>query len=130
MAIKIKHIEPQHLDERGSLTEILDCEEFPIKAILRITSKAGTVRANHYHKKDSHYIYVESGKAEYSERPADKPEAPLEKVLMGPGDIVLTGPKVAHAVKFLEDTVFYAYTTEPRDQELYEKEIVRVKLVE
>lgn len=130
MAIKIKHIDPQHQDDRGSLTEILDCEEFPIKAILRITSKAGTVRANHYHKKDSHYIYIEKGRAEYSERPADKPEAKLESVTMGPGDIVLTGPNVAHAVKFLEDTVFYAYTTEPRDQELYEKEIVRVKLVE
>jgi len=130
MAIKVRHVDPDHKDERGSLTEILDCEEFPIKAILRITSKAGTVRANHYHKKDSHYIYIESGKAEYSERPADKSEAVIEKVLMGPGDIVLTGPNVAHAVKFLEDTVFYAFTTEPRDQELYEKEIVRVKLVE
>lgn len=130
MAIKIKHIEPQNPDERGSLTELLDCEKFPIKSILRITSKPGTVRANHIHKRDSHYIYIESGKAEYSERPADKPDAPLETVVMGPGDMVLTGPNVAHAVKFLEDTVFYAFTTEPRDQDLYEKEITRVKLVE
>ena len=130
MAIKVDHIEPEFVDERGGLARVMDQDEFLIRAVLRITSKAGTVRANHHHKTDYHYIYVESGKAEYSEKPVDQPGAQVETVTIGPGDVVLSKPGIIHAVKFLEDSVIFAFTTERREQEQYEGDTTRVIIVE
>ncbi len=130
MVIKVTHTKPDFIDKRGGIARIIDLDNFPIRAILRITSKAGTVRSNHYHKHDSHYIYVESGKCEYSERPADDPKAKVETVTLEPGDLVLTPPGTIHAVRFLEDTVLYAFTTEKREQDTYEKDTVRVPIIE
>ncbi|MFH1407538.1 MAG: hypothetical protein ABIG91_00670 [Patescibacteria group bacterium] len=129
MAINIQHVDSEFVDTRGKITRLIDQDKFPIRAVLRITSKAGSIRANHYHKKDSHYIYIESGKCEYSEKPADKPDAPIETAIMKPGDLVLSKPKMVHAVRFLTDTVFYTFTTEKRQQDSYEKDIVRIDII-
>lgn len=130
MAIKITHIDPEFVDERGGIARVVDQDKFPIRAVLRITSKKGTIRANHCHKKDYHYIYIESGKCEYSEKPSDKPRAKIKSVIMKPGDLVLSEPNMIHAVRFLSDTVFYAFTTEKREQDQYEGDTVRVAIVE
>jgi len=130
MAINIQHIDPEFVDERGGIARVVDQDRFPMRAVLRITSKKGTIRANHYHKHDYHYIYIESGGCEYSERPAKDKKAKIETVKMGPGDIVLSDPGMIHAVKFTKDTVFYAFTTEKREQDKYEKDTVRITIVE
>lgn len=130
MAIKVDHIKPEFVDERGGIARVMDQDNFPIRAVLRITSTKGTVRANHYHKKDNHYIYIDSGSCEYSERPADDPKAKIETVVLKPGDVVLSPANIIHAVKFLEDTVIYSFTTERREQEQYEGDTVRIKIVE
>ena len=130
MDIRVDHIEPEFVDERGGIARVIDQDDFPIRAVLRITSKAGTIRANHHHKNDYHYIYIESGKAEYSEKPANQPNAKVETVAIGPGDVVLSKPGIIHAVKFLEDTIFYAFTTEKREQDQYEGDTTRVTIVE
>ena len=130
MAIKIIRIKPEFEDDRGGIARVVEFDGLEIKSILRITSKKGSIRSNHYHKTDSHYIYIESGKMEYYERPAEDKEAELEKMTLVPGDLVYTAPMVAHAVRFLEDSVIYAYTTETRDQKHYEKDTVRVTLIE
>ncbi len=130
MKIKVIHIEPEFVDKRGEIARVINQDKFPIRAALRIVSKAGTVRSNHYHKNDYHYLYVESGKCEYFEKPADKPNAKIEKVILKQGDLVLSSPGIIHAVKYLEDTIMYAYTSEKRGQEAYEKDTKRVKLIE
>lgn len=130
MKIQISHINPDFVDERGGIARVVDQDKFPIRAILRITSKAGSIRANHYHKHDYHYIYIESGKCEYSEKPVNKPNSKIETITLNPGDLVLTNPGIIHAVKFLEDTVFYAFTTEKREQDQYEGDTVRITIVE
>lgn len=127
--IKVDHIEPEFVDERGGIARIVDQDKFPIKAVLRITSKAGTIRGNHYHKKGFHYYYVESGKCEYSEKPANEPNAKIETVILGPGDLVLVKPKVINATKFLEDSVIYHFDTERREQSQYEKNTIRIKIL-
>lgn len=129
MSIKIRHTTEEFTDRRGAISRIVDQDKFQIRSVLKITSKAGTVRSNHYHKKDSHYIYVESGKCEYSEKPAHVKGAKLQSAVLVPGDVVLSEPGVIHAVKFLEDSVLYAYTTEGRDQQAYEADTVRVTIV-
>jgi len=128
MAIKVIKIKPEFIDERGFITRLLDQKRYPLRAILYITSKKGAVRANHYHKKDYHYVYCLSGKFRYSEKDMFKPNSKLESVILKPGDMVLSKPMFFHRMEFLEDTVFLAFTTEPREQDIYEKGTVRMKL--
>lgn len=130
MAIQVIHTKEEFVDERGGITRIVGQDKFIFRTVLRITSKKGTIRSNHYHKRDSHYLYVESGKCEYSERPVNNPNAKIETVLLGPGDLVLSKPGIIHAVKFLEDTVLYAFTTEKRAHEEYENDTQRVTIIE
>lgn len=129
MAIKVIHTKPEFVDDRGGILRIINQDKFPIRAVLRITSKKGAIRSNHYHKNDYHYIYVESGSCEYSEKSADKPNAKVETVTLLQGDLVLSNPGIIHAVKFLQDTVLYAFTSEQRKQGQYEEDIVRVKII-
>lgn len=130
MAIEIVHVDPEFVDERGGIARVLDQNKYKIQTILRITSKAGTIRSNHYHKKDYHYLYIESGKCEYSEKPVEEKGSEIETVTLVPGDIVLSRPNIIHAVKFLEDSVIYAFSTEQRDPNKYEGDTVRITIVE
>lgn len=112
------------VDARGAIQTLV---EGGIHSVQVITSRAGTVRANHYHKSDSHYMYVVSGAMRYYFRPAGAQEPP-RLVLVGTGQMVFTPPLVEHAVHFPEDTVFLNLTSEPRDQSSYEEGVVRVEL--
>lgn len=124
---KIYQVKSFHTDERGEMSYLLN-EEIPITNALLITSKKGTVRANHYHQKDSHYCYLLKGKMEYHEKGLTK-NAKKEKVVVNTGEVIYTPPLKIHAMKFLEDSVFIALTTESRKREKYEKDLVRIKLV-
>ncbi len=123
-----KKIKPEFVDERGGITKILDDGKTNIKSVLLITSKAKTVRSNHYHKKDTHYIYVISGAMEYYEKPLRANGKP-KKVTVRQGDMVFTPSMMVHATKFLEDTVLLALSTKSRSQKAYEKDTVRIKLI-
>jgi len=123
-----KQIAPFHVDERGEMTYLLD-ETVKINSVLLITSKKGSIRANHIHKKDSHYAYLLKGSMEYTYGDFEKPEE-LEKIIVKAGDMVFTPPGEVHAMRFLEDSAFLALTTEKRDQEKYEKDLERVVIVE
>jgi dTDP-4-dehydrorhamnose 3,5-epimerase-like enzyme len=111
-------------DDRGVIQTLVDGG---IQCIQVITSKANTVRANHYHKTDSHYMYVVKGVMKYFHRPAEDKSAP-EWLLVKAGQMVYTPPLVEHAVEFLEDSEFLNITGKPRDQGSYEDDLVRVEL--
>lgn len=111
-------------DDRGSIQTLVNGG---IHAVQVITSVAGSVRANHYHRSDSHYMYVVSGKMRYIERPAESSEEPTWTYVSA-GQLVYTAPMVEHAVEFVEDTVFLNITGKSRDQGDYEGDLVRVKL--
>lgn len=127
MSIKVTHIKPEFTDERGFIARLVDDNSINFRAVLYIESRKGTVRANHYHKKDAHYVYCLSGKFRYSEKDMTKPSSKKESVILKPGDLVLSRPMVAHRMEFLEDSVFLAITTEPREREKYEEDTVRLK---
>lgn len=124
----IKKIKPEFIDERGGITKILDDGKTNIKSVLLVTSKKGSVRSNHYHKKDAHYIYMISGKMEYYEKPV-RGNSKVKKVIVGAGDIIYTPLMAIHATKFLEDSTFIALSTKSRNQKAYEKDTVRIKLI-
>lgn len=129
MAIKVtRNIQPEFVDQRGGITRILDDGRTIIKSVLIITCNKGAIRANHYHKKDSHYVYMLSGSMEYSEKPVDGGN--IETITVKAGDMVYSAPMMIHAMKFLEESAFLTLATEWRKQEAYEEDLVRVKLVE
>ena len=111
-------------DERGAIQTLVDGG---IQSVQIITSKANTIRANHYHRTDSHFMYVVSGAMKYFHRAAGSSSAPAS-VVVHAGEMVFTPPMVEHAVEFLEDSVFVNITGKPRDQGTYEDDLVRVEL--
>ncbi|OGY17005.1 MAG: hypothetical protein A2784_04170 [Candidatus Chisholmbacteria bacterium RIFCSPHIGHO2_01_FULL_48_12] len=117
---------PISQDERGQIVKIL---EGKITSVLVIPSRKGAIRANHYHKKDTHYVYMISGKMRYTVKDLSKKRARKQWVILNPGDLVYTPAMTAHAMEFLEDSVFLALTTQKRDQKNYENDTVRITLV-
>lgn len=129
MPIKVTQIKPDYSDERGDIYKLVDNHP-EIRSVLRISHKKGTAaRGNHFHKKDTHWVFVEKGKMRYSERDATSATAEVESVILGPGDMVVSKAGRAHAMEALENTVFWAITTEGRKQANYEEDTVRVKIV-
>ena len=123
--VRVKMDEP-HVDARGSIQSLVN---FPVKNISLISSKKGTVRSNHYHKTDWHYMYMLSGRAEYYYRPTGSHEE-MKMVIFDKGDLVFTPPMEDHATYFTEDSVLLAMSRNPRDQEAYENDVVRVVMIE
>jgi oxalate decarboxylase/phosphoglucose isomerase-like protein (cupin superfamily) len=123
-----RQIADEFTDARGGIKKLLDDGNSIIKSTLLISSKAGAIRANHYHKKDSHYVYLLKGKMKYFEREIEGGE--IESVTVEAGDMVYTPPMKAHAMKFLEDSDLITLATESRSQEDYEADTIRLSLIE
>jgi dTDP-4-dehydrorhamnose 3,5-epimerase-like enzyme len=116
-------------DARGQIINIFDfTKNNNIKSALIITSKKGAIRANHYHKTDTHYVYLISGKFRYYER-SIKDNSKTISIIVKTGELVKTEAKIIHAMKFIEDTVMLVLTTETREQKKYETDLVRIKLI-
>ena len=118
-------LEKPFVDPRGVIQPLVDRI---MRSAIMIESKAGSLRANHYHKTDWHYCYVVSGKIEYFHRPTGSEEEP-EKILVEKGEMVFTPPMVDHGMKFPVDTVFLTLSRNYRDQEAYESDVVRVEMI-
>ena len=120
------HIDPAIKDVRGEITNVF---EGRIEHIALITSKKGTVRANHYHKQDHQFIYLVSGA--FESHSVDINNTSKRQVLeIKPGDIVETPALIAHAQKFTEDSVFLALTTRQREAGKYEEDTIAYSVVE
>jgi len=119
-------LEPAHADARGSIQCLVN---FPMKNVSLITSAKGTVRSNHYHLTDWHYMYVLSGSFDYFYRKTNSNEPP-QIIRAVAGDLIFTPPMEDHATAFLEDTQLLALSRKPRDQESYEADVRRIVLVD
>ena len=132
MVTVYRNIRPDFVDDRGEIIKVLDDGKTVIRSVLLLTCKKGSIRANHYHKKDSHFSYLLSGRMEYTEQPVDSsgnPKGNKETIILEAGDMVYSAPMVTHAMKFLVDSVFLALATESRHHGAYEEDTVRVKLI-
>ncbi len=122
----LKHIDPAVTDVRGAITNLF---EGRIEHVALITSKKGSVRANHYHKEDHQYIYLVSGA--YESHACDVQNSPKKQILkVRPGDIVYTPPLTAHAQKFTEDSVFLALSPRQREHGKYETDTMAFQVIE
>ncbi len=97
-----------------------------------ITSNQGTTRSNHWHRTDSHYLYVLEGELLYWSEPwiegSPLPE-PGKPWLVQRGEMFFTGPGELHAIGFLERTVMVSCSSLPRDNESHEADLVRAPFV-
>ena len=114
------------IDRRGSIQPLVD---LMMQSAVMIESKAGSLRANHYHKTDWHYCYVISGQIQYFYKNVNSNKMP-EMISVNEGNMVFTPPLVEHCMKFPEDTIFLTLSRNPRDQETYEADVVRVNLID
>lgn len=115
-----------HVDDRGAIQPLVD---FPMKNVSIISSKKGSVRSNHFHVSDWHYMYVLSGSFDYYFRASGSTEKP-KVIRLRPGEMVFTSPQEEHATVFLEDTELLVASRNPRDQEIYEADVRRVTLID
>ena len=114
------------VDARGAIQPLVDED---MKSCVLISSKKGTVRANHYHKTDWHYCYVMMGKIEYYHRPTGS-DTPPENVMVEAGQMFFTPPMVDHSMVFPEEAVFITWGRNSRLQEVYEADVVRIDPIE
>lgn len=119
-------LEGPHADQRGAIQCLVN---FPTKNISLITSVKGSLRSNHYHLTDWHYMYVLSGSFDYYYRKTGSNDK-LSVIRVVAGELVFTPPMEDHATIFLEDTQLLAMSRRPRDQESYESDVKRVMLID
>ena len=88
--------EAPFVDERGKIQPLADID---FKSSVLITSKKGTIRANHYHKTDWHFCYVLKGSIDYYYRPVGEKKAP-KMIKIKKEQLFFTPPMVEHAMIF------------------------------
>lgn len=112
-------------DPRGTIQNLI---LRPCSSVAVITSRARTLRANHYHRTDWHYAYVVSGQILYFERTVGTLEIP-EPRRFGPGEMFFTPPMVEHCMAFPEDTVFVTMARNVRSHDSHESDLERVDFI-
>ena len=119
----ITHIGVAHEDERGEIRNVLTDPR--IRHVAWITSKAGAVRANHWHPEGcEQWIYLLRGRYRSVACPVDiegNATGPAKELIVEAGDLVFTPPYVAHAQEFLEESAFLNIDTVGREHEGYGK---------
>jgi nucleoside-diphosphate-sugar epimerase len=94
----------EYIDARGKISNYELTE--PINLIGYIESKAGTVRANHYHPIQEQKCLLIKGEYVSVIKDLAYPDAPVETRLIKPGDLAIIRPNVAHTMVFLQDSIF------------------------
>jgi oxalate decarboxylase/phosphoglucose isomerase-like protein (cupin superfamily) len=113
-------LEEAFIDDRGKIQNILF---ETIKSVAIITSKEGTERSNHWHRKNGHYLYVLSGSMLYMERDLDGNN--MKAFMVWSEEMVYTGPNKVHKTLFDEDTVLLSLSHGIKKHKEHEKDVVR-----
>ena len=121
-SIKIKNI-TRSKDRRGSILSIVDEQ---VKNVSIITCLPKTIRSNHSHKKDWHYMYVLEGIMEYFFVIKNK----TYFMRIKKGENVFTPPRELHATYFPKKTILLVSSKNPRDRKTYEKDTIRKELID
>ena len=111
-------------DQRGNIISIVDDT---IQNVSLITCNAGSIRSNHYHKKDFHFMYVLEGAIDYFYKELNSDEVKYIKVLRW--EPIFTPNLEIHATYFPINTSLVVSSGFPRDQETYENDTVRVDFI-
>jgi len=111
-------------DERGYIKSITNQPSTNTSIIMCMP---GSVRANHYHLKDWHYMYVLEGSMDYFFYDND-----LNKTIFLPikkNEIIFTPSREVHATFFSEKTILVVISYLARDEVRYEADTRRVEFI-
>ncbi len=106
-----------YVDGRGKISNY-ELHE-PINLIGLITSKTGSVRANHYHPIQTQQCLLVSGRYISVTKDLSISDAPVEYKIIKAGDIAVIQPNVAHTMVFVQDSVFLNLVNGEREHENY-----------
>ena len=112
------------LDDRGEILSIVD---HLISNVSIITCNPGSIRSNHYHHSDFHFMYVLEGEIDYFFKDINSEEIGYLKVKTG--DTIFTPDNEIHATYFPLRTRLIVSSKFPRDQITYEQDTVRFSLI-
>lgn len=112
------------LDDRGEILSIVDQS---ISNVSIITCNPGSIRSNHYHHSDFHFMYVLEGEIDYFFKDINSEEISYLKVKTG--DTIFTPDNEIHATYFPLRTRLIVCSKFPRDQITYEQDTVRFSLI-
>lgn len=129
MTIKLIKVKHTYSDDRGFIAPLVDEDNFKVKNVLYLFSKAGAIRGNHYHKKESYWEYCIKGSFRYVEKDIKKPHSKLKSIIVHDGEMIYSPAGIAHAMEILEDTISLAITSRSRKQKSYEADLVRIKII-
>ena len=118
-------LEPPFINNNGKIQNLILGN---ISCVSLIESVKGSMRSNHYHKTDYHYLYIISGSLLYLERKVGENNIP-EPILYTKGQMFFTPELMEHVTIFLEDTVMISMSKNKRSHELHEKDVVRVSFI-
>ncbi len=110
-------------DKRGSIVSIVDEK---VNNISIITCLPKTIRSNHLHKSDWHYMYVLEGIMEYFFLSKKK----VNYIKLKKGEIIFSPPKELHATYFPVKTQLLVASKNKRDKKTYENDTIRDKLID
>ena len=111
-------------DTRGSIISIVD---HAVQNVSIIESVKGSIRSNHFHHVDFHFMYVLEGSIDYFFKPLNNDNINYFKVLKG--DTILSPSKEIHGCYFPEFTRLIVSSGFPRDQKTYEADTERVEFL-
>ena len=111
-------------DARGGILSIVDEE---VNNVSIITCTPGSIRSNHYHYKDFHFMYVLEGDFDYFFKDVDTGKVCYLRVKVG--ETIFTPPLEQHACYFPDTTTLIVSSKNPRDKETYEADTVRVEFI-
>ena len=111
-------------DRRGIFYDICNVD---FKNVSIITSKKNSIRSNHYHLKDAHYIYILEGKMRYYYSKVNNIK--IKSKILNSGDIVFTPALEIHTTKFLTDSKILVISMHKRSKKFYEADTIRYQLI-
>ena len=113
-----------HKDTRGAIFSIVNesCNNVSI-----IETIAGSIRSNHYHKKDWHYMLVLEGNLEYFYYSNVSKNVRFINVF--PGQIIFTPNLEVHATHFPNKSKMVVVSGFLRDSVNYESDTVRLDFI-
>lgn len=118
MLIKYLDVDFEFSDTRGSIKQLVHDNW---KQVNFITSKAGIIRGNHYHKKNIEAFYIISGEFELELK--DLSSGLYEKYLIKQGDFFQIDKGVIHSFKYIKDTSLISMYSEgvqtPEGMDIY-----------
>lgn len=109
----------EYNDARGTILPIV--EDFA--NVQMIWSEPGALRANHYHKTDTHTCYLVTGTMMFYWR--NHGETTIHKERMVAGDLFKTGPMIDHEMVFETHSIMVVVSEHKRDAATYDEDIVR-----